>query len=315
MRVYISIPSWKNKDWKNKKLLHLFNQKVDIVICDKRPTQSEFENIIHEYDGAIIGQFHSINKEVLKNSKLKFVGTVTKGTDHIDIEECKMKNVSVFYTPEANITSVAEHVMTLILSLSKNLIKLDKSVREEQFDKYKYFTTDIKDKTLGVIGAGAIATEIIKRANSFDMKIICYTQHPEKHKNLKVEFVSLTDLLKNSDFVSINIPLTKDTENFIDIKELSLMKESSFLINASREKVVNEKALINVLKNNKLAGAGIDVFEEEPTHNKQLFLLDNVILTPHAAGCSKDALDRMEKHVIEDIIAFLENKQPKYRLV
>ena len=315
MRVYISIPSWKNKDWKNKKLLNLFNQKVDIVICDKRPTQSEFENIIREYDGAIIGQFHSINKEVLKNSKLKFVGTVTKGTDHIDIEECKKKNVSVFYTPEANITSVAEHVMTLILSLSKNLIKLDRSVREEQFDKYKYFTTDIKDKTLGVIGAGAIATEIIKRANSFDMKIICYTQHPEKHKNLKVEFVSLTDLLKNSDFVSINIPLTKDTENFIDIKELSLMKESSFLINASREKVVNEKALINVLKNNKLAGAGIDVFEEEPTHNKQLFLLDNVILTPHAAGCSKDALDRMEKHVIEDIIAFLENKQPKYRLV
>ena len=77
MRVYISIPSWKNKDWKNKKLLHLFNQKVDIVICDKRPTQSEFENIIHEYDGAIIGQFHSINKEVLKNTKLKFVGTVT----------------------------------------------------------------------------------------------------------------------------------------------------------------------------------------------------------------------------------------------
>ncbi len=77
MRVYISIPSWKNKDWKNKKLLNLFNQKVDIVICDKRPTQSEFENIIREYDGAIIGQFHSINKEVLKNTKLKFVGTVT----------------------------------------------------------------------------------------------------------------------------------------------------------------------------------------------------------------------------------------------
>ena len=310
MRIYISIPSWKNE-----KSLETLRQKAKVVIADKRPTQSEFRNIIREYDGAIIGRLHSIDKEVLENSKLKFVGLVAKGTDNIDIDECKKKNVAVFYTPKANTTSVAEHVMTLILSLSKNLVKLDKSVREKQFDEYRYTTIDVKDKTLGVIGAGPIAKEVIKRASSFDMNILCYTPHPKKHNDLEVKFVPLSDLLKNSDFVSINIPLTKNTENFIDTNELSLMKESSFLINTSRGKIVNEKVLIDALKNNRLAGAGIDVFEEEPTHNKELFQLNNVILSPHVAGVSKEALDRMEEHVISDILAFLDDKKPKYRIV
>ena len=309
MRVYISIPSWKNQ-----KSLEMLKQKAEVVIADKRPTQSEFKNIIREYDGAIIGRLHFIDKEVLENSKLKFVGLIAKGTNNIDIEECKKKNVAVFYTPEANITSVAEHVMTLILALSKNLVKLDKSVREEQFDKDRYSTIDIKDKILGVIGAGSTATEVIKRARVFGMKILCYTSHPENHKNLNVDFVPLADLLKNSDFVSINIPLTEETENFIKKEELSMMKESSFLINASRGKIVNENELVNALKNNEIAGAGIDVFEEEPTHNKDLFELENVILTPHVAGVSKEALNRMEEQVINDIIAFLDNKEPKYRL-
>ena len=309
MRVYISIPSWKSK-----KLLEQLKEKVEVIIADKRPTQYEFQQIIKDFDGAIIGRLHDINKEVLENSNLKFVGLVAKGTNNIDVEECKKHNVCVFYTPEANLTSVAEHVFTLILSLAKNLFKLDKSVREEQFDKFRLTTTDIKDKILGVIGAGPISKEVIKRAKIFDMNILCYTPHPDKHKDLNVKFVPLEELLKNSDFVSVNIPLTEETNNFIDSKELSLMKNTSFLINTSRGGVVNEKSLIDTLKNNKIAGAGIDVFEEEPTHNKELFELENVILTPHVGGVSKEALNRMEEHLITDILAFLENKETKYKL-
>ena len=146
------------------------------------------------------------------------------------------------------------------------------------------------------------------------MDILCYTGHPKKHNDLNVKFVSLSNLLKNSDFVSINIPLTDETQNFIDKKELALMKESSFLINTSRGKIVNEMALVHTLKNNKLAGAGIDVFEEEPTSNQELFKLNNVILTPHVAGVSKEALHRIEEHIINDIVAFLSHKKTKYRL-
>ncbi len=308
MQVYISIPAWKNK-----KSLKILQQKAEVVIADKRPTKAELKEIVQKYDGVIIGRLEIIDKEVLENSKLKFVGLLAKGTNNIDIEECKKKKLALFYTPEANVTSVAEHVMTLVLSLSKNLIKLDKSVRGEQFNKYRHSTIDIKDKTLGVIGAGAIAKEVVKRARVFGMKILCYTPHPENHKDLDVKFVPLADLLKNSDFVSVHIPLTEGTENFIDREELSMMKDTSFLINTARGKIVNESALVDVLTNNNIAGAGIDVFEESAP-DKDLFNLDNVILTPHVAGVSNDAQNRMEEHVINDIVAFLQNKRPKYRL-
>ena len=130
MRIYVSIPSWKNK-----KLMDLLREKAEVVIADKRPTQAEFQEIIKDYDGAIIGRLHYINKEVLDSSRLKFVGLVAKGTDNIEVEECRKHNVAVFYTPEANLSSVAEHVFALILSLAKNLLQLDKSVRNGEFDR------------------------------------------------------------------------------------------------------------------------------------------------------------------------------------
>ncbi|MBI4599962.1 hydroxyacid dehydrogenase [Candidatus Uhrbacteria bacterium] len=308
--IYISFTNWENK-----KLLEPLRKMAEVVIAEKIPTQDEFREMVREYDGVIIGRFHTIDKEVLDHSTLKFVGLVAKGTNNIDVEECKKKNVAVFYTPEANITSVAEHVMTLILALSKNLVKLDKSVREEQFDVYRHSTVEVRDKVLGVIGAGPIAQEVIKRVRVFDMNVMCYTPHPENHQDLNVTFVSLAELLGSADFVSLNIPLSDATKNLIGEKELSLMKKTAFLVNTARGGIVDERALAHALKNHTIAGAGIDVFEEEPTHNKELFECDTAILTPHVAGVSKEALYRMEEHVVNDIIAFLENRQPKYRLV
>lgn len=310
MKIYLSIPSWKNK-----KIISELEKRADVVISKKRPSQVEFEKISQAYDGLIIGRLYDINQKVLNNPNLKFVGLLAKGSDNINKAECKRRKIPVFYTPEANVSSVAEHVLTLILSLSKNIINLDRSVRGEKFDELRLKTIDIKNKTLGVIGAGPIAKEVIKRARAFEMNIIYHTPNPDKHKNLRVEFVSLKNLLKKSDFVSINIPLKKETANFIDFKELSLMKPSSYLINTSRGGIVNENALVEVLKDKKIAGAGIDVFEEEPTRNKKLFKLNNVILTPHVAGVSIEALDRMEEHLINDIISFLDKKRTKYRLI
>ena len=310
MKIFVSV-----QHWKNKKALEILRQKAEVVVADHTATPAELKELVREFDGILIGRLEIINKEILKHSRLKFIGIVAKGVNNIDIDECKRKDISVFYTPEANLIAVAEHVFTFILCLSKNLIKLDQSVKNGEFDKFRYTPFEIEHKTLGVIGAGAISKEIIKRAKAFGMKIICYTLNPQKHKDLDIAFVSLEELLKNSDFVSINIPLTDETENFITEKELLLMKKSAFLLNTSRGKIVNESDLVKVLKQKRISGAGIDVFEEEPTHNKELLKLDNVILTPHSAGVAKEALLRMEEHLIKDIMAFLNNKPVKYRLV
>jgi phosphoglycerate dehydrogenase-like enzyme len=309
MKIYICFPSWKNDN-----LLNALRKKAEIVIAETRPNQAELKKIAQEYDGIIIGIRNIINEEILSDSKLKFIASVTKGTNHIDAEACKKHNVAVFYAPKANISSVAEYIMASILVHSKSLFQLDKKMRKGPFDRYLIPTIDIKDKVLGIIGAGAISKELITRAKAFGMIIFCYTFHPEKHSNLDVEFVSLPVLLKNSDFVSVSIALSDKTKNLIGAQELSIMKKSAYLINASRGGIINENDLIDALKNKQIAGAGIDTFENEPNVNKEFYNLENLIMTPHIAGLSLDARDRWERHLVDDIIAFLQNEPTKFRL-
>ena len=312
MRVYIAVRSWSNSS-----SLERLKDKCDVEINSSghRSTKNELKDLVKKYDGIIIGARKIIDKDVLAGSNLKFIGILAKGLDNIDVNEVRMKKIALFYTPKANITSVSEHIMAFILGLSRNLINLDKNVKSGKFDRFTNSIFDVQGKVLGIVGAGAISKELIKRARAFDMKLICYTLHPGKHKDLDIDFVSLEQLLRRSDFVSINIPLNPENVGFIGKKEFLLMKPTAYFINTSRGKVVDEKALVSALEVGQIAGAGIDVFENEPTHNEALFELNNVILTPHIAGVSKEALDRMEIHLVSDIIAFIDGKTPKYRVV
>lgn len=291
---------------KDTNALELLKQKCDVVInkTGKRPGKEDLKELAKEYNGLIVGVREIIDKEVLENSKLKFIG-VLAGKENIDLEECKKRNISVFDIVGSNAISVAEHTFALLLGLAKNILNMDKSVRNEEFDKLRNSGIDLYGKTLGIIGVGYVAKEVIKRAKSFGMNILCWTFHPQKHKDLSVKFVKLDTLLKNSDFVSLHIRASEKTKDLIGKRELGLMKPTAFLINTSRGKIVNENALVEVLKNKQIAGAGLDVFKEEPTHNKELFKLDNIILTPHAAGVSKDAIIRMDEKLARDIIKFL----------
>jgi len=291
---------------KDSNALDLLKEKCDAVInkTGKRPNKEELKKLAREYDGIIISVREIIDKEVLENSKLKFIG-VLAGKENIDLEECKKRNIAVFDIVGSNAISVAEHTFALMLGLAKNLLNMDKSVRNEEFDKLRSSGIDLYGKTVGVIGAGHVAREVIKRAKIFGMNILCWTLHPEKHKDLGVRFVELDELLKNSDFVSLHVRLSEKTRNLIGKRELNLMKPTAFLINTSRGEIIDEDALVKALKNKQIAGAGLDVFKEEPTHNKELFKLENVILTPHAAGISKDAIIRMDEKIAKDIVEFL----------
>jgi len=302
MKIYIEFDEF----GEGSNCLNQLKEKFELVIntSGKRPDKIELKKISEEFDGMIIGGQEVVDKEILENSKLKFIG-VLAGNELIDLEECEKRGIYVFNIIGSNAGSVAEHVFLLMLVLCKKLIDMDKTVRAEQFDKLRTEGTDLKNKTLGLIGAGHISKEIIKRAKAFEMNIICWTPHPEKHGDLDISFVDLNKLFTTSDFVSINIRSSPKTLNLVGEKELSLMKPSAFLINTSRGEIVDEEALVYALKKRVISGAGIDVFKEEPTHNKGLFELNNVILTPHVAGVTKDALINMHKKLTKDILNFI----------
>ena len=291
----------------NSKALQLLTKKCEVVInkTGKRPDKQELKKLAKEYDGLIVGIREIIDKEVLSASKLKFIG-VLGGSENIDLVECKKRGIVVFDTVGVNAISVAEHTFALILNLAKNILNMDKSVRSKKFDELRSSGIDLHRKTLGIIGAGYVAREVIKMAKAFGMNILCWTFHPEMHRDLNVKFVELEELLKKSDFISIHIRLSERTKSLIGEKELKLMKPSAFIINTSRGEIIDENALIKALKNKQIAGAGLDVFREEPTYNEELFKLNNVILTPHAAGISKDAKIKMEEKLAKDICSFLE---------
>jgi len=302
MKLYVPFKSF----GKDSHALEILKEKFEVVgMTGERPDKNELKKIAEEFDGLIIGAREKIDREVLENSKLKVIG-VLAGKENIDLEECKKKNIAVFDIIGSTAISVAEHAFALVLGLAKNILNMDRSVRDEEFGKFRISGVDLYGKTLGIIGAGYVAKEVIQRAKSFGMNILCWTFHPEKHKDLDVKFVELNYLLKNSDFVSIHIRLSEKTKSLIGKEELNLMKPTSFLVNTSRGEVVNEDALVEALKNKKIAGAGLDVFKEEPTHNKELFKLNNIILTPHAAGVSRDAIITMDEKIAKDIVDYFD---------
>lgn len=278
---------------------------VDVSSTEQRPTKERLMEIADEYDGMIVGVRENIDHDVVKDSRVNFIGLLgSKGK--INREVCKGAGIEVFDTKGVNAISVAEHTFALLLGLAKDILNMDESVRNEEFDRLRGSSIDLEGKTLGIIGAGNIAEEVIQIAKAFNLEVVCWTFHPSKHEDMDVNFIEFEELLENSDFVSVHIKASEKTEDLIDKKEFKMMKSSSYLINTSRGRIVNEDALVDALKDEEIKGAGLDVYEEEPTHNQDLFKLNNVILTPHTAGISRDGKVRMREKLARDIVNYVE---------
>ncbi len=262
-----------------------------------------------------------IDKEVLDAAKnLKIIAQYAVGYDNIDVEECTRRGIYVTNTPEVLTESTADFTWTLILAVARRVVEADKFVRSGEWEKSKtgwhpkmLLGTDVHGKTLGIIGLGRIGTAVARRAKGFNMKVIYYSRKrkEELEKELGLEFVDFETLLKEADFVSIHVPLTKETFHLIGERELKLMKNTAFLINTSRGKVVDEKALYKALKKKWIAGAALDVFEEEPTPaDNPLLKLENVVVAPHIASASHETRSKMAEMVAKNLIAFFEGKIP-----
>ena len=303
-------------DWVDHEGLEKLKEHCDVTCNElgRQPTKQELTQIVSSYDGIVLGVTNTVDKEILANSNLQFAGILAKGLDSIDVGAFKEKGIAFFYTPDANIQATAEHALALLLALTKKTVPFDAMVRDKAWESPPQAQTEeLSNKTLGLIGAGATGKALAKMAKGLGMDVLCHTKTPSKHEAFAA-FVSLKELLARSDVVSIHTPHTKDTEHLINEEAFTMMKPSSYLINIARGKVVDEQALITALKKHHIAGAGLDVYEEEPPTN-ELLTLKNVVLSPHCAGVAKESLARMQRHITNDIIAYLEERTPKYRVV
>jgi D-3-phosphoglycerate dehydrogenase len=270
--------------------------------------ESELRDQLVDADFLVVRRLPKISEELIGVCKrLKLIQRVGDALDNIDVQAAKNAGIRVEAVPSVIDTSVAEHAMMMMLALSKKLIQAHRMVAEGYYEKLglkavpttesiiasnwvgiKGMTTLYK-KTLGLVGLGVISREVAKRAKSFEMTALYYQRHKlskEEDLKLDVQYADFDDLLKESDYISLHIPHTKENDKMFGKRELSLMKPTAFLINTSRGGVIDEEALYWALDNHLIAGAGLDVFREEPApKDNPLLDLDNVILTPHIAGC------------------------------
>ena len=269
-------------------------------------------------DAVVIRNMGKISRAVIENAgRLKVIGRHGAGFDNVDLQAATERGIPVVYTPEANTESVADHAMGMIIAIGKQIPQAHNAFRKTKnwSVRYEYIGTEIYNKTLGLVGLGRIGRSVVKRAKGFSMKILAYDPYvsEESARRLGVRLVNLETLLAGSDFVSVHVPLTKETYRLIGKREIEAMKTGSYLVNTSRGGIVDEKALSKALTEGKHAGAAIDVYEKEPPDlSDPLFTLENAITTPHMAAHTRDALRRMAVTVAKDVIRVLKGKTPRY---
>jgi glyoxylate reductase len=273
---------------------------------------------VRNVDGLVSLLSDKIDAEVFDAApKLKIVSQMAVGFDNIDIQEATKRGIYVTNTPEVLTDTTADFAWALLMAVARRIVEADKYVRTGQWKvgwhPSMFLGRDVHGATIGIVGAGRIGYAVAKRARGFNMKILFYDviPRPEMEKELGAKRVDLDTLLKESDFVSIHVPLMKETYHMINAEKLKLMKKTAYLINNARGPIVDEKALYEALKEGRIAGAGLDVFEQEPTPvDNPLLKLDNVVVAPHISSASYETRSRMAEMVAENLVAFFEGKQP-----
>lgn len=271
--------------------------------------KDELGNILREFDILVIRSATKVTADILAQAEggnLKLIIRAGVGIDNIDIPYATKVGVIVKNTPNASSDSVAELAIGHMFALARFIAISNYTMREGQWNKKKYEGIELKGKTLGIIGMGRIGRALAKRAEALGMNII-YNDMFGKQDNLTYEFSNLENLLKLSDFISLHVPYDKEKGALIGKAQFDIMKEGVYLINCSRGKVVEESALLEALNSGKVAGAGIDVFEEEPTKNKELVNHYRVSVTPHIGASTKEAQERIGEEVVTTIVDFVAN--------
>ena len=292
------------------------------VICnefDRAVTEEELINGVKGADAILSLLTEKIDGDLmdLVGPQLKIVSNYAVGFDNINIDDATKRGIVVTNTPcdEVN-EAVAEHTWALILSLARRIVEADESIRRGSYsgwDPGTFLGTSLKGKTLGIVGLGRIGSMVAKRAKGYEMNLLYFKRERDEKSEteLGIKYETLDNLLSQSDFVTLHVPLTDETRGMINKESLSKMKKGSYLINTARGEIIKEDDLVEALREGNLKGAALDVFENEPKVHPELIGMENVILTPHIGSATYEVRNKMCELAFNAIIEVLEGKKPQ----
>ncbi len=273
-------------------------------------TEEQLIEIIAPFEALIFGLEPLTERVFEKARNLKVVSKHGVGVDNVDIDAATKRGIVVANAPGSNENAVAELAVSFLFLLARHVVQLHESLQKKQWEKM--VGIELEGKTLGVVGTGRIGKRVAKKAMALGMQVLGYdiVHDQELSSYLQFQYVSLERLLRESDFVTLHLPLGEETRKLIDRKKLALMKETAFLINTARGGIVDEEALYEILKEGKIAGAALDVFSQEPPFNNPILKLPNVITTPHIGADTKEAVKNMDEVSAKNVILVLQGKPP-----
>ncbi len=275
-------------------------------------SHEELLEIIPQFDALIVRSASKVTADVLERAKnLKIIGRAGVGVDNIDVQAATERGIIVINSPDGNTIAATEHTFAMMLAVSRNIPQANQTMHSGKWDRKKFVGVELRNKTLAIIGLGKIGAGVAKRAQSFEMNVIAYDPFvsEERAKSLGVKITELDELFKTADFITVHMPLTNKTRDMIALPQMKLMKPTVRLINCARGGIINENDLVTALKENIIAGAAIDVFENEPlAEDSPLRNLPNIILTPHLGASTVEAQIGVSVDVASGIIDALNNK-------
>jgi len=275
----------------------------------------ELKAIINDYSALIVRSETKVSTQIIESGKnLRVIGRAGIGVDNIDVAAATRKGIVVVNAPTGNTVSAAEHTIALILALARNIPKANAQLKSGLWQRSKLMGTEIRNKTLGIIGLGNVGSEVAKRAQGFEMRVIAYDPFISAHyaKTRKIDLVSLEELFQQADFVTLHTPLTQATKNLIGAEEIEKMKPTTYVINCARGGLIDEEALFKAIEEGKLAGAAFDVFSAEPATDSILFGSDKIIVTPHLGASTVEAQANVAKDVADQVLTVLRGEFSKY---
>jgi D-3-phosphoglycerate dehydrogenase len=294
--------------------LEILRKEFEVDVKTDLP-EDELQRIIGDYDALLVRSGTEVTARVIDaGGRLRFIGRAGAGVDNINMEAATRKGIIVANAPEGNTLAATEHTMAMMLSLARNIPEANASLKRKEWKRSKFMGVELNEKTLGIVGLGRIGSEVAKRANVLGMHCVGYDPFisPDRASQMGVEALPLEELFRVADFITVHTPLIKETHHVINARSIATMKDGVRIINCARGGIIDEKALYEAVKSGKVAGAALDVFEEEPPLSSPLLGLDRVITTPHLGASTVEAQTNVAVSIAKQCISVLKGGSARY---